>query len=208
MGIRNDYVETQKKWGLPPRRAWRGQTLRKLGGDGGHAVGQRDTRKSASTRTGAHGNIHYHSVHTRLRHTPRSRDEITGRSGRPGLGGLGRAWQSLPTRPCKGLRNRRRLQPAPPSPGRVQWEPGGGKGCVPVPCCAGSRGSGRGEALGAGPRRLLNRPSHGRKQTLPGYPLGAASRLLTHLLPSLHLPRGAAPSALLLAPFRASLLVR
>lgn len=59
------------------------------------------------------------------------------------------AWQSLPPRPCKGLRNRRRLQPAPPSPGRVQRRGNRGKGCVP--CCVGSRGSGRGEALGAGP---------------------------------------------------------
>lgn len=125
----------------------------------------------ARARTGTYTTTPYTHVR-RTRQGPETRSQ-GGAAGRAwaGLGGLGRAWQSLPTRPCKGLRNRRRLQPAPPSPGRVQWEPGGGKGCVPVPCCAGSRGSGRGEALGAGPRRLLNRPSHGRKQTLPGYPL-------------------------------------
>lgn len=136
MGIRSDYVETQRKWGLPPRRAWRGQTLRKLGGDGGHAVGQRDTRKSASTRTGAHGNIHYHSVHTRPRHTPRSRDQITGRSGRPGLGGLGRAWAGLavsPDAPLQRLAQQAAAPARPAQPRQGAVGAGRGKGVCPRP---------------------------------------------------------------------------
>lgn len=150
---------------MPPRRVWRRKTLRKLLGYGGHAVAQRDTRKSACTRTRARTGTH---TTTRCTHVRCTR---CGPERRSQGGAAGRAWQSLHTRPCKGLRNRRRLQPAPPSPAWVQREAGGEKGCVPVPCCAGSRGSGRGEARGRGPGAYKIALRHGHKQTLPVYPL-------------------------------------
>lgn len=155
LGCKRDPEEV----GVPPRRAWRGQTLRKLPGYGGHAVAHRDTRKSSCTHTSAYGNTLYHWVHTRRPLTRRSREGITGRSCRPAHPHPHpHPPQSFPTRPSKGLRNRRRLQPAPPSPGRVKREAGGGKGCVPVPCCAESRGSGRGEALGGGAPAPIKSP--------------------------------------------------
>lgn len=148
MGIRSDYVETQRKWGLPPRRAWRGQTLRKLGGDGGHAVGQRDTRKSASTRTGAHGNIHYHSVHTRPPHTPGSRDQITGRSGRSGLGGLGSLSRRAPAKACAtgGGSN-----PPRPAQAGCSGSRAGERGVSPSPAALGAEGLGGARPWGRGP---------------------------------------------------------
>lgn len=50
---------------------------------------------------------------------------------------------SSPPRPAQAGRSARRA---------------GGKGCVPVPCCAGSRGSGRGEALGGGAPAPIKSP--------------------------------------------------
>lgn len=207
LGCKRDPEEV----GVPPRRAWRGQTLRKLPGYGGHAVAHRDTRKSSCTHTSAYGNTLYHWVHTRRPLTRRSREGITGRSCRPAHPHPHpHPPQSFPTRPSKGLRNRRRLQPAPPSPGREKREAGGGKGVCPRPLLRWEQRvwEGRGPGgRGPGAYKIALR-THGHKQTLPGYPLTPAGRLLTHLRLSLHLPRGAAPPTLWLVPFRACLLIR
>lgn len=169
MGLGSDYVETRKKWGVPPRRAWRGQRLRKLPGYGGHAVAQRDTRKSACTRTSAHRNTHYHSVHTRPLHTPRTREEITGRSRRPGLGSLSRR---APAKACATGGGS-----SPPRPARVQREAGGcgggrrERGVSPSPAALGAEGLGGARSWGRGPGAYKIALPHGHKQTLPGYPI-------------------------------------
>lgn len=114
---------------MPPRRVWRRKTLRKLLGYGGHAVAQRDTRKSACTRTSAHGNAHgnthYHSVHTRPLHTPRSR-EITGRSRRPGLA-------VSPDAPLQRLAQQAAAPAGPAQPSLGAARGGRGKGVCPRP---------------------------------------------------------------------------
>lgn len=69
-----------------------------------------------------------------------------------------RPWQSRPTRPCKGLRNRRRLQPAPPSPGRVQREAGGGKGVCPRPLLRWEQRVWEGRGPGGGAQAPIKSP--------------------------------------------------
>lgn len=149
---------------MPPRRVWRRKTLRKLLGYGGHAVAQRDTRKSACTRTSAHGNTHYHSVHTLPLHTPRSR-EITGRSRRPGLA-------VSPDAPLQRLAQQAAAPAGPAQPSLGAARGGRGKGVCPRPLLRWERRVWEGRGPGGvaqAPIKIALR--HGHKQTLPVYPL-------------------------------------
>lgn len=125
MGLPSDYVETRRKWGCRPEGRGADIKLRKLQeGDGGHAAAQRHKEARRHTHERAREHTQPLGAHTSAAHAAAPRGGLQG-------GATARTWQSLSPRPCKGLRNRRRLQPAQPSPGWVQCGASPGKGCVP-----------------------------------------------------------------------------
>lgn len=126
-GARGDYVETRRKWGVPPRRAWRRQMLRKLSGYGGHAVAQRHTRKS---RMHTHERAREHTLplgaHTSTAHATVRRGDHR-EEPQAGLGSLSRR---APAKACATGDGSSPPRPAPPRQGAAR---GGGEGVCPSP---------------------------------------------------------------------------
>lgn len=70
---------------MPPRRAWRKPTLRKLGEGSGGPRGRAETQGSPQAHARARTGTHTTTLHTCPLHTLRLGEGITGRSRRQGL---------------------------------------------------------------------------------------------------------------------------
>lgn len=167
MGLGSDCVETRRKWGVPPRRAWRGQRLRKLKGYRG-ASGRAERHKGVlmHTRTSAHGHTtlplggHTFAAHAAV---PRA-DHREERQAGPG---------SLSSRaPAKACATGGGSSPPRPAQAGCSTRRAGERGVSPSPAALGAEGLGGARPRGRGPGAYkIALRTHGHKQTLPGYPL-------------------------------------